>query len=292
MKKILIVLLASVSLLITGTGSESAANRINVGVVCSDAAVYGEMVSMLTKSVSLQVIERRDLGPLFKELELKQSGAVLGPSDSRLKGIDYLIMVENCGHKYSARIVKAETGEIVVSWTGFIGELAENCVNKLESEVSLKNLAHIENNEGIDIEINFPMDYYTSGSRIEFTVIPSSDGYLYILDVQPDGTVVVLVPNQNTKGPIEVSDGEVIDIPGRLGFRMKAAPPYGIDTIKVIVTRKKIDIFRFGLSSGKDYTEVTGKDRENLSRGVVVELENLPAEDWGIASKQIEIREQ
>jgi len=285
------MIIATAALFLVNTATESAGNRINVGVVSSDAAVYGEMVSLLTRSEYLQVIERRDLGSLFKELELKQSGAVLGPSDSRLKGIEYLIMIDTFEHKHSARIVKAETGEIVVSWTGFISELAQNCIDKLESEASLKNIALMQNDEGIEIDINFSKDYYTTGSRIEFTVVSSSDGYLYIIDVQPDGNVIVLVPNQNTKGPIAVEEGEPVEIPGRLGFKMKAGQPYGIDTIKVIVTKKKIDIFRFGLNAGKDYTEVTGKDRDKLSRGISVELENLPASDWGIASKQIEIKE-
>ncbi len=278
-------------LFISVAAVESADIKINVGVVSSDAAVYGEMVSLLTKSKALQVVERRDLAPLFKEIELKQAGAVLGPSDSRLKGIDYLIMVDRAEHKYSARIVKAETGEIVVSWTGFIDELAENCISKLEGEVSLRNLANMKNDEGIGIEVTFSSESYRVGSKIEFTVISDSDGFLYVLDVQPDGTVIVLVPNQNTKGPIEIKEGEVVSIPGRLGFKLRAGQPYGVDTIKVVVTKKKIDIFRFGLVSGKDYTEVKGDDREKLSRGVVVELENLPASDWGISSSEIKITE-
>lgn len=291
MKKFYCVITAALTLLVVSAGAGAAGERINVGVVSSDAEVYGEMVSLLTKSEALQVIERRDLTPLFQELALKQSGAVFGPSDSRLKGIDYLIMMERSGHKYSARIVKAETGEIVVSWTALLNELAENCINKLEGEVSLRNMSRMENSDGIDVEINFPKDYYPAGTRIEFTVISSEDGFMYILDVQPDGNVYVLVPNQNTNGPIEVEAGEAVEIPGRLGFRLKAGEPYGIDTIKVIVTKKKIDIFRFGLNTCKNYTEVKGEDRDKLSRGVVVELENLPDSEWGIGSRQIEIRE-
>lgn len=291
MKKFLCLILAGAALLPATSTIHSAGNRINVGVVSSDAAVYGEMVSLLTKSEYLQVIERKDLASLFKELELKQSGAVLGPSDSRLKGIEYLIMIDTYEHKHGARIVKAETGEIIVSWTGFISELAQNCMDKLESEASLKNIAAMKNDEGIEIQVNFSRDSYTTGGRIEFTVISSSDGYLYVLDVQPDGSVIVLVPNQNSKGPIAIAEGEIVEIPGRLGFKMKAGPPYGIDTIKVIVTKSRIDIFKFGLNAGKNYTEVRGGDREKLTRGISVELENLPSSDWGITSKQIEIKE-
>ena len=109
--------------------------------------------------------------------------------------------------------------------------------------------------------------------------------------MQPDGSVIVLVPNQNSKGPIAIEEGETVEIPGRLGFKMKAGPPYGIDTIKVIVTKSRIDIFKFGLNAGKNYTEVRGGDREKLTRGISVELENLPSSDWGIVSKQIEIKE-
>lgn len=291
MKKFLCMILAGAALFLVDSTIQSAGNKINVGVVSSDAAIYGEVVSLLTKSEYLQVIERKDLASLFKELELKQAGAVLGPSDSRLKGIEYLIMIDTYEHKHGARIVKAETGEIIVSWTGFISELAQNCIDKLESEASLKNIAAMKNDDGIEIQVNFSRNSYTTGSRIEFTVISSSDGYLYVLDVQPDGSVIVLVPNQNSKGPIAIEEGETVEIPGRLGFKMKAGPPYGIDTIKVIVTKSRIDIFKFGLNAGKNYTEVRGGDREKLTRGISVELENLPSSDWGIVSKQIEIKE-
>ncbi len=97
------------------------------------------------------------------------------------------------------------------------------------------------------------------------------------------------MPNANT-GPIKIASGEIVELPGKLGFRMTAGEPYGVDTVKVIVARKKIDIFKFGLDMGKNYTEVKGKNRESLSRGISLELENIPDSDWGIGSKEIEIR--
>jgi len=279
----------ALSIVLICTGIESADNRVRVGVASIDPAIYGEMVSLLTKSGTLQVIERRDLTPLIREIELSQSGVVDGKSESLLKGIDYLVMMEKIGNRFSARIVRSDTGQILVSWTGTINELAENCISKLESDVALKNLSQMDNDKGIDVEINFARDFYPAGSKIEFTVEASENGFMYVIDVQPDGNVYVLVPNANT-GPIEIAAGEVVEIPGRLGFRMTAGEPFGIDTVKVIVTKKKIDIFRFSLNMGKDYTEVKDKERENLSRGVILELKKIPDSDWGIGSKQIEIR--
>jgi len=248
------------------------------------------MISLLSKSSYLQIIERRDLGPLFKELELKQSGAVLGASEPRFKGIDYLVMLDKNQNHYNCRIVKIDTGEIIVGWTGSIDDVAEKCVEKLETEVALKSLKELKNESGLRVTVNFMEDSYNVGDKIEFTVnSEDSDGYLYLIDIQPDGSVVVLLPNKH-KVEFKVEEGEGILLPEKLGFSFKATEPVGKDRLIAIVTKTPINIFKFGLKAGDIFTEVPGKSKGALSRGMTVELNQLPSADWGITSAEIMIK--
>ncbi len=267
--------------------SSAAAEKINIGIASSDESAYGEMISLLSKSSYLQLVERRDLKPLFKELELKQSGAVLGASDSRLKGIDYLIMLDKNQLQYNCRIVKIDTGEIIVGWTGLLSDVADKCIDKIESEVALKSIKALKNDGGLRVSINFRADSYKVGEKIEFIVnSEDSDGYLYLIDIQPDGSVVVLLPNKH-KTEFKVHEGEQMLLPDNLGFNFKASEPVGTDRLIAIVTKTPINIFKFGLKAGESITEVPEKSKGVLSRGMSVELNQLPADDWGISSAEI-----
>lgn len=271
------------------TGSASA-EKINIGIVSSELSVYGEMISLMSKSVYLQLIERKDLSPLFKELELKQAGAVLGASDSRLKGIDYLLMIDRLQHHYSCRIVKVDTGEILVGFKGFLEELAEKCIERLETDVSLKAIEKLTNEEGLRISIIFRADSYKIGEKVEFNVISEDkDGYLYLLDRQPDGSVIVILPNAARK-EYRIKAGEPVLIPANLGFSIRAAEPAGVDKVIAIVTKNPINIFKFGLNAGEWYSEARGAAKNILSRGMALELAKLPAKEWGIASEKIVIK--
>jgi len=287
---IMIVLLLIVLLPINDIKTSASPVKLNIGIASSESSAYGEMISLLSRSSYLQIIERKDLAPLFKELELKQTGAVLGASDSRLKGIDYLIMLDKNQNQYNSRIVKVETGEIVVGWTDSIDVIAERCIEKLEAEVNLRSIAELKNDQGFKVSINFSKESYKIGDRIEFTITSEdTSGYLYLIDIQPDGSVVVLLPNRQ-KDSFKIEKGEKILIPEALGFNIKASGPVGTDKLIAVVTKKPIDIFKFGLNAGDNFTEVSGKTKGTLSRGMNVELIQLPAKDWGISSATIVIK--
>ena len=291
MKKIGTVILFFFILMYTGSDFvRASATKINVGIASSESSVYGKMISLLSRSPYLQLIERRDLAPLLKELALKQTGAVLGASDSRLKGIDYLIMVDRNQHEYHCRIVNTETGEIIVGFTGFIDNIADRCIERLETEVSLKSITDLKNESGLRVSINFRADSYSIGEKIEFTVISEdSDGYLYLLDIQPDGSVIVLLPNRQNAN-YKITEGESVLVPNDLGFTIKATEPAGEDKVIAIVTKRPINIFKFGLNAGDTITDVQGKTKGIFSRGMSVELSQLPAKDWGISSAPILIK--
>ncbi len=292
MKRISIILiLLLVFCIFTDDNKGSAsAEKLNIGITSSEASVYGEKISLMSKSRYLQLIERKDLRPLFQELELKQSGAVLGASDTRLKGIDYLVMVDKDEYKYNCRIVKADTGVIIAAFTGFIEEIAGKCIDRLETDVSLKAIESLKNEEGLRVTIELRSSSYKVGEKVEFNVISGDeDVYLYLLDRQPDGTVVVLLPTSNQK-EYKIEAGEPVLIPGNLGFSIRATEPAGRDKVIAIVTRRPINIFKFGLTTGNYYSEARGGAKESLSRGMAVELTKLPAKDWGIISEEIEIR--
>lgn len=286
-RKVIILSFAAVMLYFADHYISAQNKKLNIGIVGNDLSVYGEMVSNMSRSPYLQLIERKDLKPLFKELELKQAGIVIGSSDSRLKGIDYLVMVDKSRDRYFCRIVRIGTGEIIVAFDGDIRFIADKCVERLETDISLHAIEGLSNDKGLRVVIQFSAASYKVGEKISFTIkSPDADGYLYLLDRQPDGTMIVLLPNRKT-GDYKIRKGETVELPGALGFQIKASRPVGCDKFIAIVTREPIDITKFGLTTEQYYTEVTGNMKKTLTRGMSVEIEQLPEHDWGIASKEI-----
>ena len=255
--------------------------RLNISIAGEDSSACSEMISLLSKSPYMQIIERKDLGPLFKELELKQTGVVYGVTDSRIKGIDYIIFIDKNQYKYNFRIVKVDTGDVIFGDSGFIQAIADKCLERLETEVALRNYRELDNDKGLRVEIRFRKDSYRVGELISFYVTShDSEGYLYLVDYEPDGSIVVLRPLQQ-KTPFEIKAGQRILVPDDLGFNIRAVEPAGRDTVVAIVTKKPIDITKFGLNAGEALAQARGAKKMELSRGMMVELKQLPLEDWG-----------
>ncbi len=138
MKQLFNLILFAVLIVLCSIELISADNRIKVGIVSADAGIYGKMTSFLSKSSSLQVIERRDLAPLFKELELKQAGAVSGKTDSQIKGIDYLIIVDEIWNGHSARIVRLIQGRFLFHGQEHLMNLRRTALTSLSPRKPLK----------------------------------------------------------------------------------------------------------------------------------------------------------
>ena len=82
---------------------------------------------------------------------------------------------------------------------------------------------------------------------IDLSVYSEVSGYLTLLDVAPDGSLTVLVPNGRS-GQMEIHAGAELDVPGPgMDLTFRAAPPLGRGTLVAVVTAAPLE-FEYGPS--------------------------------------------
>ncbi len=90
------------------------------------------------------------------------------------------------------------------------------------------------------------------GTEINITVDSDRDGYLMVLDVDAEGKLVQLFPNEESLRvgvPPKVRAGEPVSLPGeQAGFRFRAVPPLGRGLLVAVVSDKAE---RIGLLTGR-----------------------------------------
>lgn len=84
---------------------------------------------------------------------------------------------------------------------------------------------------------------FKEGEEIKFNVLASKDCYIYVVDFQSSGEVVMLVPNIYDKRN-RIEGGRVYKIPDDIGtgYKFVITPPFGTDVIKVFVSEREMDI--------------------------------------------------
>ena len=114
-----------------------------------------------------------------------------------------------------------------------------------EDDVDITDLIVQDNNANVAIDI-LPKDVVNAGESIQFRVTSERPGHLILLDINADGEVVQLVPNEimdKHKRTSEVGPKVPVTIPDAYyGFKFTASEPYGEGTLVAIVTEDKLKI--------------------------------------------------
>jgi len=162
----------------------------------------------------------------------------------------------------------------------------------LHKEAAAKSLADIENPaQAFSFELEL-LDGKTSfglGEEIAFAVESQRDGFLTLIDIGPDGTVSMLLPNEETP-EVRVQAGRRLTYP-QGGVYFEAQPPVGTGLVRAFVTPEPLAIsspggetYRFGGASFA--TEVGGA----LIATVGTDAGAVRLEGWGTAAVVYEIR--
>lgn len=114
-----------------------------------------------------------------------------------------------------------------------------------EEDVDITDLIVQDNDANVAIDI-LPKDVVNAGESIQFRVTSERPGHLILLDINADGEVVQLVPNEimdKHKRTSEVGPKVPITIPDAYyGFKFTASEPYGEGILVAIVTEDKLKI--------------------------------------------------
>jgi hypothetical protein len=155
----------------------------------------------------------------------------------------------------------------------------------------------------------------TAANSLQLQVRVSSDSYLTIVDVDAEGGINLLFPNDHQPATYypqgHVGGGEPIVLPdslesgNRAGFHWDYSPPAGADTLRVFAStdlatanliRERIrDLQRASRSadpqqwSSQAVTAAIGGLREELAR--VTSIPGSPAADWAATSVSVQVAE-
>lgn len=155
-----------------------------------------------------------------------------------------------------------------------------------------------DNAAQIKIEV-LPKDHVSSGEDIRFRVTSEKPGFLILLDINADGEVTQLVPNDvmaKHGRSAKMSSGQPVTIPDAYyGFKFTASEPYGEGTLLAIVTEDKVNLD--SLLDANRAMSVVAKPRQYLAELTASLLkiwhddEQNRALNWSLATQKYTILE-
>lgn len=271
--------------------------------------VASEITSALAQYKFLGVVDRSAMEALFKEVELGQAGVVDPATAARLgrvQGIQVLVTGAIVNGRLTARAVHLETQRVIATAAapdaGHGEILAAAIAAGIEAFMARENLKRLRN-ENPDIAVRFwaergageRVDPARGGLRVGDTVrfrfTADRDGYLTLVNIQADGEVIVLYPN-DFHPDNAVRKGQVYTVPGDDdGFEITVGEPAGIETVTAFFTTKKVAWLDRKELQGTGLASVRQKSRyEFTARGLKITGTQLSKKEWKSSVLEIEVK--
>lgn len=274
-------------------------DEIRVAVLGEPEELRLKVETALFNSPFCKIIELNKRKDVLNEVKLGQMGVLDEEKVARagkLLGAQKFLTVYQKGDFNSLRLIDVETSSLDSAWVyDHKSENEENLpkmdslkgisrvINKMLEGLAVKKaLADLSNSSAnkIEVKINLPKKKFKMGESLTFEVISGEDGYLTLIDIQPDGSVVQLLPNKTGQSN-QIKANEVLKFPPQ-DIILKISQPLGKDTIKAIVTKKplslfpKIDLDNETISSVKQGLGV------HATKGISMTIKKVPDGDWGM----------
>ena len=190
-------------------------NPLLVNVAAVDTRLVGALRSALAGSADVRLIESENA---FAHLIVRRGG-------------DELRVIGSDGFPRHAGLGVDAPG---------IGALAE----ALRKEAASKYLGDMENpaqSFGVRLELLGGKTSFGIGEELNFSVESERDGYLTLVDLGTDGTVTVLIPNED-HASMPVQAHRRLTYPDEAGVYFQALPPAGGGLVRAFVTGEPLDI--------------------------------------------------
>ncbi len=255
----------------------------------------------------IALVEQAEIARITEEMEKGQSGLIDESTAARagkIHGIQVMVMGTVSGSLVSGRAVHVETGKIIATASGTLSDidsLGEKLASGIESYLARETLKHLRN-DSPEVDFRFWAERPGQASRglsvggkakigdkITFRFKSSADGYCTIVDMQPNGDVVVLFPN-DTQPDNRVAAGREYSVPSSDdAFEITVTEPAGIDTVVAFFTKRKVDWLDRSRLEGEGFLTVKREERYTMSRGLSVTATKLKSADWETGSITLEV---
>lgn len=172
---------------------------------------------------------------------------------SALEGASGIGIVEEID-AFSHLIVRRRGEELrIIGADGFLRhegfsvgpEGADDVALALRQEAAAKYLADMDNPGqafGVRIRLEGDKTSFGIGEKVSFHATSDRDGYLTLVDLGTDGTVVMLFPNQYQPAT-RIEAGQTLSFPTpEMGFDLQIFPPAGRGMVRAFVTPEPLDV--------------------------------------------------
>ena len=268
--------------------------------------LISELSEELSKYKFIKLVERSKSKEILKEIELGMTGMVdekTASKTGKLHGIQIIIFGTIRKNKISARAIHTESGKIIVSHSvpglSKIDYLSRQLASGIESFLTRENLKSLRN-DSPELKLDFWLkkkdnkNVYPGkkgtmkiGESVVFFFKDDKDGYLTIVDIQPDGTVGILSHNDKSTDN-QIKNNRVYAIPSKDDeYEITVSKPVGRDTVVAFLTKKKVSWLDRKKLTGNGFWTVREYERYNLTRGFKITSTKLKKSDW--ESKVLEI---
>lgn len=254
-----------------------------------------ELISYLTYTEKVEVIDRDKLNTLLKEQALGQMGVIdekNAVKAGKLLGAQKMASVSVNGNRFKVSLTNIETGKEEFSLPGAISDkeqVFKSFVKFIEHRVLLHNMSLLKS-DSYDINISFKASKkkYKNNEKIQFSLKVNTDSYLYLILIQSNGDIISLFPNEDHPENF-VKANEEISIPDKnSGFIFAAGEPFGTDVVKAIASKKKLDLFQPKKMEGTPFGQLDSGD--DALRGIK-RISTGKASEWNSAELSLEIVE-
>jgi hypothetical protein len=269
-------------------------------------AITGQLTDIFSKYKFMSLVERSKIDKLIKEIKFGMSGLVDENTVAQagsLRGIKILMEGTFQKNKITARAIQVETGKIIATCSikdeSEIDILCKKIASGIEIFLARENLKTMRN-DSPSIKLDFWLQKEDKseikskgtmkiGDSVIFNAKSNESGYLSIVDIQSNGDIVILYPNDMALDN-KISADKIYSIPSSdNGFKIIVSEPLGQDTVVAFFTKKKVDWLDRNKLSGEGFWTVKENEKLPVARGLKIVASSLKASDWESNVLEIEV---
>jgi TolB-like protein len=190
---------------------------------------------------------------------------------AKANGLDYYVVgsyrMERAGLEVRSSLIDTQTNYIQSSANILIERhelnpedlsLIDNMADEFKSaqkkksyQEYLEKLVAVRNSkQPFNVNVRTNKENYEIKDKIIFNIETDRDGYLTLLDINPNGDITVIFPNKFHRDNF-IRAGKTTQVPSpSYGFEFHLQGPAGLERIKAIVTLNKISLLALDLDDG------------------------------------------
>lgn len=271
------------------------ASEVRVAIVGEPEELRSKVEASLISIPYCKVIDIHNRKTLLNEIRMGQTGLFdesKVATAGKMVGAEKIIFILKKGDSNSIRLVDIETGVVEGAWINFpskdkpstepsdYSSLIRKMLEGIAMNRALSDLKEKDSGK-ISVSLKLTKNNFKAGEELNFQIESDTSGYLTLIDIQPDGSIVQLLPNK-TGMSNEIIAGRPFEFPGKSPLSLLIGPPFGKDTLRAIVSKKPLMLFKKNELDEGDISSVKSGQTHFSTKGITMKIRTVPEGEWGM----------